>query len=227
MEGGGFYYENCPAVFLGRSGYGPLRMAWDTNILIDYAEYGDLMWPEEDSDFDPPIDEPRYREELIAFDTLTQLWMMRDIRIRVFPRQIFDAQREMDAAQWELREVQLHHILASLTCTQLDKEVFEQVGPFEPLDEGSTSAEWDASLVHEAIENGCHVFLTRDGGLRRRLSQFARESCMTIMSPAELLQSLAEANELGLGAVWYVMPDNHKWLHLMKATKQGEEFPRM
>ena len=47
IEGGGFFYENCPEVFLGRAGYGPLRVAWDTNIIIDYAEFGDLMWEEE------------------------------------------------------------------------------------------------------------------------------------------------------------------------------------
>jgi hypothetical protein len=39
-EGGGFFYENCPELFLGRAGYGPLRIAWDTNVLIDYAEFG-------------------------------------------------------------------------------------------------------------------------------------------------------------------------------------------
>lgn len=42
-EGGGFQYEDCPRVFSGRNGYGPLRLAWDTNILIDYAKYGHLV----------------------------------------------------------------------------------------------------------------------------------------------------------------------------------------
>jgi hypothetical protein len=59
-EGGGFLYKNCPELFLGREGYGHLRVAWDTNMLIDYAEFGDLMW--EDDDFDPPISEPCYHE---------------------------------------------------------------------------------------------------------------------------------------------------------------------
>ncbi len=48
LEGGGFFYENCTDVFLGRNGYGPLRIAWDTNILIGYAEFGDLIWGPED-----------------------------------------------------------------------------------------------------------------------------------------------------------------------------------
>lgn len=79
-EGGGFLYKNCPELFLGRAGYGPLRVAWDTNVLIDYAEFGDLMW--EDDNFGPPISEPYYREELVALDTLIHLWMMRNIRVR-------------------------------------------------------------------------------------------------------------------------------------------------
>ena len=78
IEGGGFLYENSPAIFLGRTGYGPLRMAWDSNVIIDYAEFGDLMW--DDREFDPPISEPRYLEELVALNTLVQLWMVRDMR---------------------------------------------------------------------------------------------------------------------------------------------------
>jgi hypothetical protein len=222
LEGGGFFYENCPEVFLGRTGYGPLRMAWDTNILIDYAEFGDLMW-EEDRAFDPPVSEPRYREELIALDTIVQLWMMRDIRVRAPERQIFDAKRELDKAQWELRERQLHHFLAALTCIELDKEVLENVQPFDPLPDGTTSDEWDESLVLEAIETGCHVFLTGDRRLRRRLHRPARESFLVIMSPSDLQQALAEAWELGWGGEGYMFPDNHKWVHFMRATKRPED----
>jgi hypothetical protein len=43
-------------------------MALDTNILIDYAEFGDLMWAE-DHEFDPPISEPHYLEELVVLST--------------------------------------------------------------------------------------------------------------------------------------------------------------
>lgn len=221
IEGGGFLYEDCPAVFLGRTGYGPLRMAWDSNILIDYAEFGDLMW--DDDDFDPPISEPRYRAELVALNTLVQLWMVRDMRVRAPERQIDDCQRELDEAQWELRFRQLHHFLAALTCIELDREVLENVQPFDTLPRGSRGDDWDASLVLEAVETGCHVFLTRDAGLRRRLSRPAREAFMVIMSPSDLRQALADAGELGFGGDGFIFPDNHKWLHFMRATKTGED----
>ena len=227
LEGGGFFYENCPDIFLGRSGYGPLRIAWDTNILIDYAEFCDLIWgPEDDEEyeFDPPISETRYRQELVALYTLVQLWMMRDIRIRAPKRQIDDAQRELNESQWELRATQLHHFLAAVQCTLLDKESLENVSLFPTLPEGSTGDEWDSSLVSEAVATGCHVFLTRDDRLRRRLSPTARKSFLVIMSPSALVKALEGAGELGWGGEEYVMPDNHKWLHFMKATKHGEEW---
>ena len=227
LEGGGFFYENCSEVFIGRSGYGPLRIAWDTNILIDYAEFGDLIWgPEDDEgyEFDPPVQEARYRQELVALYKLVQLWMMRDIRVRAPQRQIDDAQRELSESQWEIRATQLHHFLAAVQCTLLDEDSLENVAPFPALPEGSTGDEWDSSLVSEAIATGCHVFLTRDDGLRRRLSQTARESFLVIMSPSVLIKALEDAEELGWRGEGYVMPDNHKWLHFMKATKYGEEW---
>jgi hypothetical protein len=227
LEGGGFFYENCSEIFLGRSGYGPLRIAWDTNILIDYAEFGDLIWgPEDDEEyeFDPPVQETRYRQELVALYRLVQLWMMRDIRVRAPQRQIDDAQRELSESQWEIRATQLHHFLAAVRCTLLDKDSLENVAPFPTLPEGSTGDEWDSSLVSEAAATGCHVFLTRDDGLQRRLSQTARESLLVIMSPSALVKALEDAGELGWGGEGYIFPDNHKWLHFMKATKHGEEW---
>jgi hypothetical protein len=221
LEGGGFVYEHCPTVFLGRTGYGPLRMAWDTNVLIDYAEFGDLMW-EESAEFDPPIAEPRYRSELIALDTIIQLWMMRDIRVRAPQRQICDAQRDLDDGQAELRYRQLDQFLAALTCIQLDKEVLENVAPFDPLPDGSTSDEWDQSLVLEAVATGCHVFLTCDRRLRRRLDQTARELFVAIMSPSDFTQTLAEVGQLGWGYPGDMLPDNHKWVHFARATKRAD-----
>jgi hypothetical protein len=150
--------------------------------------------------------------------------MMRDIRIRAPQRQIDDAQRELSESQWEIRATQLHHFLAAVQCTLLDQESLENVSPFPTLPEGSTGDDWDSSLVSEAIATGCHVFMTRDDRLRRRLSPVARESSLLVTSPSFLVNALNDAGELGWGGHGYVMPDNHKWLHFMKATKQGEDW---
>jgi hypothetical protein len=114
--------------------------------------------------------------------------------------------------------------LAAVQCTQLDIESLENVSPFPTLPEGSTNNEWDASLVSEAVATGCHVFLTRDDRLERRLSSIARESGLAIMPPSALIKALGNSGELGFGGEGYMMPDNHKWLHFMKATRQGEEW---
>lgn len=222
IEGGGFMYENCPAIFLGRAGCGPLRVAWDSNILIDFAAFGDLMW--DDREFDPPISEPRYRTELVALDALVQLWMMRDIRIRAPERQIDDCRRQLNEAQWNVRFRQLHQILAALTCIELDREVLANVQPFDTLPHGSSGDDWDESLVLEAIATGCHVFLTRDARLRRRLGRAAREAFMVIMPPSDLHGALLGAGEAAFGGIdGYIFPDNHKWIHFMNATKNSED----
>jgi len=75
-EGGGFQYEKCPEIFLGRRGYGALRVAWDTNILIDYTQYGSAIW--EDGEFSPVIKDGRYRQELVALCELMYFWLIRD-----------------------------------------------------------------------------------------------------------------------------------------------------
>lgn len=68
---------------------------------------------------------------------------------------------------------------------------------------------------------GCHVFLTRDRRLPRRVSE-ARGSFLIIMTPSELVEALDEAGETSLGKVGqYLLPDNHKWTHVMGAHNQG------
>ena len=63
-------------------------------------------------------------------------------------------------------------------------------------------------LVSEAVATGCHVFLTRDDRLRRRLSATARESFLVeLMSPARLGEGSGGCRSSGWGGEGYVMPD--------------------
>lgn len=219
-HGGGFNYEERPKIFLGRRGYGPLRIAWDTNILIDYAKYGEHMW--EDDQFEPPVEESRYLEVLIALNELMHLWMLRDIRIKMPFRQIDDARRRLDPEVWLLRAWQLEQFHVALSCVDLDKALAEGVRPFETLPEGSSNDDWDQSLVDEAIATGCHVFLTNDRRLKRRADRRARESFLAIVPSSELLDLLAEAGQLSLAAIGrYPLPDSHKWTHVMDAHSGG------
>ncbi|MGH9446401.1 MAG: hypothetical protein ACRD3O_11845 [Terriglobia bacterium] len=233
-EGGGFQYEDCPDVFLGRGGYGALRIAWDTNILIDYAKYGELMWA--DDEFNPPVAEERYQEELVALNEIMQLWMLRDIRIRMPFRQIDDAKLRLankpqevwdqEIEQFERSQVvrlwQLEQFHAALACVSLDTEIDSNVEAFQTLPEESSNDDWDKSLLEEAIATGCHVFLTGDRKLKKRLSRLAHDSFVVVLSPTDLLDSLAEADELSLAKIGqHVMPDSHKFVHIMDAHETG------
>ena len=39
-----FVYDSASAIFEGRSGQGPLFIAWDTNLLLDYFNFGSSLW---------------------------------------------------------------------------------------------------------------------------------------------------------------------------------------
>lgn len=233
-EGGGFQYEDCPEVFSGRNGYGALRVAWDTNILIDYAKYAQVIW--EDCEFNFPAMEEHYQEELIALRETMNLWMLRDIRIRMPSRQIWDAKLRLNNKPkelWErerekfrktqaIRLWQLEHFHAALSCISLDAEIDANVEPFAILPDGGGNDDWDKSLLEEAIATGCHVFLTGDRKLKKRLEHMARDSYVAILSPTGLLDSLAEADELSLAKIGqYLMPDSHKFTHIMEAHENG------
>jgi hypothetical protein len=219
-EGGGFQCETCPEVFSGREGYGALRVAWDTNVLIDYAKYGELIW--EDDEFNPPIPEGRYREQLIALSELMNLWMLRDIRIRMPFRQIDDARRRLEDKTLDLRLWQLEQFHAAFSCISLDTAIDDNVRAFETLPGESSNDDWDKTLVEEAIATGCHVFLTRDRRLKRRLGPAARDSFVVILTPTDLLDFLAEAGELSFATIGpLIMPDSHKFTHIMDAHENG------
>lgn len=219
-EGGGFQYEKCPEIFLGRRGYGALRVAWDTNILIDYAQYGAPMW--EADEFSPAIKEGRYQQELVALCELMHFWLLRDVRIRMPLRQLDDAKRRLSEQRRDLRLWQLMQFSAALSCISLDANIDENVEPFDSLSDGSSNDEWDKSLVEEAVVTGCHVFLTGDRSLKRRLGPMARKSFVQILSPTDLLDLLAETGELSLARVGQeLLPDSHKWVHIMDAHERG------
>ena len=219
-EGGGFQYENCPEIFLGRRGYGPLRIAWDSNILIDYAQYGSLMW--EEDKFDPPVTERRCRGELLALCELMNMWMSRDIRIRMPARQKIDASNRLHPEVRQLRLWQIQRFQAALSCIDLDADIDGNVVPFAALGRKSTNDDWDRSLTEEAIANGCHVFLTGDRKLRKKLAGMAASGFISLFSPVELLGRLSRSGQTLLARTGeLLMPDNHKWSHVMDAHERG------
>ena len=111
------------------------------------------------------------------------LWMLRDIRIRMPIRQIYDAklrleskprriwerEREKFRKTQEIRLWQMEQFHSALSCISLDAEIDINVEPFAILPDESSNDDWDKSLLEEAIATGCHVFLTGDRKLKKRL----------------------------------------------------------
>lgn len=76
-EGPHFVYQDNPRLFLGRRGRGPLRVAWDTNLLIDYFEHGRALWENKSL---PELVPGTYGEELEGLQIVMAVWILRDIR---------------------------------------------------------------------------------------------------------------------------------------------------
>jgi hypothetical protein len=89
-EGPHFVYDGAQHLFLGRRGRGPLSVAWDTNLLIDYFTYGSLLWKGESI----PVDGD-YGAELEGLQLILGLWVMRDIRFVILPDTIDDAKKQL------------------------------------------------------------------------------------------------------------------------------------
>jgi hypothetical protein len=224
-DGGCFDYSATPAIFLGRTGFGPLRIAWDTNVLIDWRDFGHLLLSDEETPTVPDLD-PGHEADLVALGTVMTLWMTRDVRIYPLRRQMRDFGRGRGKPQprqlVEERARQLDEIASALWCVGLSGE-FKSPSP--------GAREWvvpsmkpsaDRTLVEEAVVRGCHVFLTRDRKILQRRPDLAQVGIVPTR-PTDLLDALSDSGETEqpLGADGMIC-DNHKWMHLETATREAE-----
>lgn len=222
-EGGAFVYQHCADIFFGREGIGPMRVAMDTSVLVDYAEFGEAIWSGEM--FDPKVPHPEYGEELIALAEIMNLWTMRDIRLHVFDRQLTDCAGSMSDDRSALRERQIGQLQSALRCLGHDTiDMHPPAGHSWPLpaDLSGLSPGTDRELVALAVDAGCHVFLTRDKALLKKVEHVARY-WVALITPTGLLDALAASGELDLTAAGdFLIPDSHKFHHVMGACLSFE-----
>ncbi|MFF5041752.1 hypothetical protein [Streptomyces nigra] len=221
MEYGLFDYATAPRIFLQRTGSGPLHMAWDTNILVDYLQYGKAIW----GDGDLEIEDPEYASQVEAvgriMDPLFCFW---DIRIHLSNEILNDAKRELSIERRSGRERALERFARALMFADWSEEsdegddlenecsqepLFEEEAltqPVSPIRQSLSAAlpdGHDRILVTEAVERGMHVFLTRDQGVLRTAA-LADRLGLLIVSPVEFLQLFEES---GLSALQFPVPD--------------------
>lgn len=107
-----FRYEISDDLFSGRTGSGPLSVAWDTNLLSDYFNYGARLWtgataaqlvPEGTDRADRK--KTRYAMDLEFLQHVFGLWTLRDIRFLILPATLSDALPRRDERSDEAAEL--------------------------------------------------------------------------------------------------------------------------
>jgi hypothetical protein len=207
-------------------------MAWDTNALVDYLQFGKALWNDEELE----IEDPKYADQVYAIGNILDpyccFW---DIRIHLFDEILNDAKRKLSIERQSRRERALDRFARALMFAEWSEEEEEQGGDNsfaqEPLfhveavapPNGSARQRLidalpnghDRILVNEAIERGMHVFLTQDRGILRT-AHLARPVGLLIVSPCDFLQLFDEA---GISALQFPMPD------LARISKVIEALP--
>ncbi len=204
-----FFYPAAPSICFGRTGWGPLIVSLDTDLLIHLAQNLDEIGGSfgfDGRDFMPET----WDNPIRALHDIFVLWFWRDVRIFLPPEQMDDGPLTAD------RENSRRSILDALS------EDFWQRGGFERssrvADERVTTGtdlaaprEWPASLktvlpkamdgvlVKAALTAGVHVFLSADRHSLRRAQDLARFS-LAVMKPGQLLEALDASGELALPA---------------------------
>jgi len=211
-----FIYGDAPELFLGRTGLGPLRIVWDTCILIDYLEHGYTLWADESPQ---PGQLP---DEVEALGSLVNLYTFCDLRLHVLDRTLTDARTQLSAEHHQQRIVAMDRLAAALS---LGTDTFKRWTPperFPPipaailatLPEGA-----DRELVDQAQRGDAHVFLTTDKKVLRRAAA-VRPYGLLIISPTGLVDELAALGAFNLATAWFgehVAPDVQRVSHLIEA----------
>lgn len=193
----GFDYARCSRIFGHRIGRGPLVIAWDTNILIDYQEHGDALWNE---DVLPEVD-IKYRDELEALQTLVMgLFWWRSVVIRLSDRHLQDdGGKPLPSDRHGRRSTAVRKLAeaTSLTIEPVDAGVDRSrsgsVTSPDDLLKGFPTGH-DRVLVADAMRAGCHVFLTRDEGILKASAGVWPH--IAVLRPSELVRELAGHGEL-------------------------------
>ncbi|WP_136628991.1 hypothetical protein [Mycobacteroides salmoniphilum] len=227
VEGPHFVYEQGPQLFLGRRGRGALHIAWDTNLLIDYFEYGRALWEGESL---PELLPGEHGEQLEALQIIVTLWVLRDIRFHILPRTITDSKRkELSPERREQRLTAWREFCAAVRIVADEDEYRGEtlILPRSALDRAlaEVPAGNDRELVAGAVRDKVHVFLTRDRGVLKA-GKALRPFGLHITSPQDLLEDLACCGALSCllepEHLYWPMPDQQRVAHLVSALLRAD-----
>lgn len=220
-EGPQFRYEAGPDLFLGRKGLGPLHIAWDTNLLIDYFDHGRALWKGESLTFHPPTEQD---EQVEALEIIIGLWVLRDIRFHILPLVIEDAKKVLSHERRLRRCAAWKEFCAAMSLVSVEGEWSGQtlILPDSLLERALMSVPegYDRMLVRDSVKRRLHVFLTRDKEIlssKGALKPFG----LLVTSPQDLLEDLSASGSLHCllapQYLYWPLPDQQRVAHLVRA----------
>lgn len=223
-----FDYAVSTDLFGPRRGRGALYVAWDTNLLIDYFDFGTRIWRQQD--LPESMEEGNYLA-LEGLELLLALSVVRDIRFVVLPAVIDDAKKRLSDQRRRNRINAFQEFAGALRLVsdttddghlvapsragllQLPDRVVQEILEAVP-------AGLDRRLVRAAVRSGVHVLITKDRGMLNG-SLALRRLGLTITHPQELLEWLFAAGAfhclLDPRFLYWPMPDQQRIAHLIAA----------
>jgi hypothetical protein len=225
-EGPHFVYETGPGLFLGRRGRGPLYVAWDTNLLLDYLEFGSTLWQ---GDSTADVVREDYAAELEGLQLLLSLLVFRDIRFVVLPDSIDDAKKNLSPERRQKRIRAFGEFTSALRLLGWgDPEADSPsrdgllILPESELQRAlaRVPAGFDRRLIEASVRLGAYVFLTRDEKVLRA-RDVLRPFGLLVATPLDVVEEL-----FGCGAffcllepryLYWPMPDQQRAGHLISA----------
>lgn len=225
-EGPHFVYAPNQPLFFGRHGRGPLEIALDTNLLIDYFQYGRALW---EGDALPDIIPDDHGEQLEALQLIVALWVVRDIRFRVLRGFLDDSKKGLPRDRARQRRGAWSEFRSAISLVADDGDfIGDPLTLPRSVHEAALAkvpAGKDRELVGEAVRRRVHVFATRDKGILAAGPAF-RPLGLRIVTPQDLLGDLADCGALCcLVDPWYMrwpLPDQQRVAHLIRALPASQ-----
>jgi len=216
-----FEYADGVELFLGRRGRGSLHIAWDTNLLIDYFDFGEALWHQDSlADVAPGA----RGEQLEALQVIVSVWIVRNIQFHLLNEVLSDARGELSERR---RSERLNGWQSFCQALEL---VDDREEPREPPLFLSERALQDAlervpkgadrRLLEASVRGGMHVFMTCDKGILSARQAF-RPFGVLIGTPGDVLEALASAGAvncmLAPEHLYWPTPDLLRVAHLIEA----------
>lgn len=217
-----FDYSTSRALFSGRVGRGPLRIALDTNIVIDYFELGEELWSGRSAL--SLKDDQDHAEDLEALQLTLATWVLREIQFVMLKETLRDSKKDAIPPERDRRNRNgLAEFFRALT---------HSAGGVRPRDNGGLAPALlddvleaipkggDRRMVRGALLDGAHVYLTRDERVLRAQS-LLRPFGLAVLTPGCLLEELSSYGALNFlwdpASLYWPLPDQEKVAHLIWA----------